>query len=122
MPRSTACRKIGSAAASSRTHPSPPSEVPKLMHPSATRLTFSPDVPSRVYSMSASLLPRSTRSLGGFLRPCPRPRHLDVRAALPPGPLRAHLAGGPEQVRQVAVQERVDAGLRGVHGHVHGGA
>jgi hypothetical protein len=50
-PRSRACRKIGSAPASSRAHSLNPREVsPKLMQPRAMRLTFSPELPRRVYS------------------------------------------------------------------------
>ncbi len=51
MPSSTACRKIGSAASSSSAHGIRLAGSPKLMQPSAMRLTFSPDVPRRVYSM-----------------------------------------------------------------------
>ena len=54
---SSACRKMGSASASPRAHSLKPREVsPKLMHPSAMRLTFNPQVPRRVYSISEYLL------------------------------------------------------------------
>src|SRR5258708_7412646 len=57
MPWSIACRKIGSAPASSRVHSLNPREVfPKLMQPSAMRLTFNAEAPRRVYSMINSLL------------------------------------------------------------------
>src|SRR5689334_14164386 len=52
MPSSTACRNSGSAASSPSDHWSlRRSDKPKLMHPSAIRLTFRPELPRRVYSM-----------------------------------------------------------------------
>jgi hypothetical protein len=48
MPSSTACRKIGSAASSPSAHSLKPFVVsPKLMQPSAIRLTFRPELPRR---------------------------------------------------------------------------
>src|SRR5262245_62409533 len=57
MPSSTACRNKGSAASSPSDHSLKPREVsPKLMQPSAMRLTFRPALPRWVYSM-VGLLP-----------------------------------------------------------------
>src|SRR5262245_32493323 len=57
MPSSTACRNMGSAASSPSAHSLKPREVsPKLMQPSAMRLTFRPVLPRCVYSM-VGLLP-----------------------------------------------------------------
>jgi len=52
MPSSTVYRKIGSAAESSSTHGIRFAGSPKLMQPSAIRLTFRPEVPRSVYSMT----------------------------------------------------------------------
>src|SRR5512139_177208 len=53
MPSSSACRKTGSASSSPSPHWLKPREVsPKLMHPSAIRLTFRPDVPRRAYCIA----------------------------------------------------------------------
>jgi hypothetical protein len=48
MPRSSAWRKSGCAASSSSVHGWYSLGVPKLMQPSAMRLTFSPEVPRLV--------------------------------------------------------------------------
>ena len=52
MPSSTACRKIGSRRRRRRAHGIRGTGSPKLMQPSAIRLTLRPDDPSRTYSIT----------------------------------------------------------------------
>ena len=107
MPSSSAWRKMGSAPASSRAHSLNPREVsPKLMHPSAMRLTFNPEVPRRVYSIpeypflrvpaqpsAASRYRTGTHSRS----PCEAQCHAD--AASVPNPDDRHYAGPGVMVR-----------------------
>ncbi|GAA4154315.1 hypothetical protein GCM10023068_36560 [Leifsonia shinshuensis] len=71
IPASTAWRKIGAAASSSSAHSLKPRDLsPKLMQPSARRLTVRPVDPSRVYSIVSFPFPlrRSVASTVASLR------------------------------------------------------
>src|ERR1700760_4066054 len=63
MPRSSARWKIGAASSSFRIQVIRPAFLsPKLMQPRASRLTTSPDDPSRVYSTMPPVAPLNLRT------------------------------------------------------------
>src|SRR4029450_1442232 len=86
MPRSTACWKNGWASSSLMDHALNPRDVsPKLMQPSAIRLTWRPELPRRLFSMIDSFRQEYALSLSKGTPHFDKLRaHFGARALQPP--------------------------------------